>query len=724
MVRNTATMSGAHRRVALGLAALSGMMAPLPALAQAAATEGADTTIDLPAVTVTGSGETALSPVPGYVANRSATGTKTDTPLLETPQSISVIPRDLIDDQNAQSLNQILRYTAGVTPETRGAVATRYDQLTIRGFDADEYWNGMKLQSLYYIAPQIETYLLERVEVLKGPSSVLYGQSPAGGLVNMVSKRPTETPLHEVGVEVGTDEHLRATADLSGPLDAEGKYLYRLTAVGLTEDGQIRMTENERVAVAPSFTWRPDADTRLTLLGLYQRDPKGNSYGGIPPQGTVLYNPLGKIPVDFYDGDPNFEKFDREQASLGYEFERRLGDRWTMRLNGRWLRSEVAYDSVYANGLSADYRTLNRGIATSREELTALTFDNQLEGRVDTGPVQHTVLVGVDHQRADGHYAFGWSGSAPSIDVFNPVYGMAITVPTRNRTELEGRQTGVYVQDQLRLGGFVLTLAGRQDWARTTYKTAYGTTKQSDEAFTGRAGLTYVFESGIAPYVAYAESFTPQSGTDYFGNPFDPEEGTLYELGVKYQPRGTKALFTAAVFDLTRSNLLTADPIHAGLSVQTGEVRSRGVELEAKASLTEQLDLVAAYTYLDTEYTKDNSGLEGKELPAVPRHQASLWAMYRMPEGTSLSGLSLGAGVRHTGSTANTANTFRVPSFTLVDAAVSYDLGAIAASLEGAELSVNAKNLFDKEYVASCYYGDWCAYGYQRTVTAGLRYRW
>lgn len=713
------------RGAAFGAMVLGGLMVPAVAGAQGVGGQGTDNgaALQIPAVTVTGQGETALSPVTGYVANQQATGTKTDTPLIETPQSISVIPADQIRDQNAQTLNQVVRYTAGVTAETRGAVATRYDQLKVRGFDADTYLNGLKLQSLYYAASQVDPYLLERAEVLKGPTSVLYGQSPAGGLINQVSKRPTATALNEVGIEYGTDNHWRGTADFSGPIDKDGKFLYRLTAVGLSEDGQIRMTENERIAVAPSFTWKPDAETSLTLLGFYQHDPKGNSYGGIPPQGTVLANPLGKIPVDFYDGDPNYEKFDRRQASVGYAFDKKLSDVWTVRLNGRWLNAKVSYDSLYANGLDADYRTLYRGIATSREEMNSYTFDNQIEGRFSTGPVGHTLLAGVDYQRLDGHYAAGF-GLAPSIDVFNPVYGIAVTPPATNRTDIDGRQTGIYLQDQMRLGGFILTVAGRRDWAKTTSSSAFGSSTRSDQAWTGRAGLTYVFENGIAPYVSYAESFTPSSGVDFAGTPFKPEEGTQYEVGVKYQPPGMNSLFTAAVFDLTRSNLTTSDPAHPGFSVQSGEARSRGIELEAKVGVTKDLELIGTYTYLDTKYTKDNDGLEGKRLPAVPRHQASAWAMYHMPEGTALTGLGVGAGVRFTGSTMNTANSFKVPSFTLVDATVSYDLGALSSKLQGAEVTVNGKNLFNKEYVASCYYGEWCAYGYQRTVTAGLRYRW
>jgi iron complex outermembrane receptor protein len=668
--------------------------------------------------------ETATSPVDGYVATRSAAGSKTDTPLIETPQSISVIPRDQIADQNAQTLNQTLRYTAGVTPETRGAVATRYDMFTVRGFDAQRFWNGLKQQGLYYIEPQLDPYLMERIEVLKGPSSTLYGQAPAGGIANQVSKRPTETSLHEIGIEGGSNNHARLTGDFSGKVDPEGKLLYRFTGVGVSEDGQINMTENERLALAPSLTWRPDDDTSLTLIGLIQTDPKGNSYGGIPPQGTVLPNPFGTIPVDFYDGDPNYEKFVRQQQALGYEFDRYINETWSFRSNGRVHHTTLAYDSIYANGLQSDNQTLNRGTASSRESLMSYVLDNQVETRFGTGAVNHTLVTGFDYQHMNGSYATGF-GSAPTLNVFNPVYYQSITAPARSRKEIRGEQTGVYTQDHMRFGGFNLTLGLRHDSSQIDSTDENGKiVRQDDKAWTGKAGLMYNFANGMAPYVSYSEAFTPQSGTTFGGEPFKPEDAEQYEVGLKYQPPGTRSLYTLAAFEVTRTNVKTGDPEHTNYSIQTGEVRSRGVEMEARFGVTDQLDLIGAYTLLDTEVTKDTVN-QGKRVAAVPEHLASAWAMYRMPEASSYRGLSLGAGVRYTGDTVNTSNKIGVPSFTLVDAMASYDLGALSKDFAGMEFTLNVKNLFDKTYVASCYYGEsWCAYGYERTITAGLRYRW
>ena len=681
----------------------------------------------LPAVSVSAQNDQdqPYGPTHGYVAEWNSSATKSGTPILETPQSVSVITRDQIDQQNAQTLNAVVRYTSGVTPETRGGIATRYDMLKVRGFDADTYWNGLKLiGNNWYAVPQLDPYMMERVEVVKGPVSVLYGQAAAGGLLDMESKMPTVQPLHEVGVEFGNYGHVQGKFDLSGPIAGDDRYLFRVTGIARKEDGQVNMTKNERIAFAPTFTWRPDNATSLTLFGLYQHDPRSTSYGSVPPQGTVLFNPNGKLPGNFYDGDPNFESFNRVQESIGYKFDRRLTDKWSFRSNARFLHLAQDYKSVYGSALEDDLRTLDRGTAASLDNLNTFAIDNQVEGNFSTGPIDHMLLVGFDYQHYASNFDAGF-GTAPSIDLFAPTYYQTITPPDRYHQILSGTQYGVYAQDQARLGNVILTLGGREDWAssdtrNTTYDTA---SHQFDRAFTGRAGLTYVFNNGIAPYVSYTQSFTPQAGTDINGKAFDPERGHQYEVGVKFQPKGYNAMFTAALFSLTRSNLLTTDAANPNFQSQAGEARSRGVELEGKVSLTNSLDVTASYTYLNTVYTKDNSGLEGKHLAAIPQNQASLWAYYTIDRGP-LAGLSLGAGGRYTGTTYSSDNSFKVQSFFLVDATARYDLGRAASQLKGAEIYVNAQNLFNKEYVASCYYGSWCAFGYGRQVFAGMNYHW
>lgn len=551
--------------------------------------------------------ETVTGPVNGYVAKRSATGTKTDTPLLETSQSISVVTRDQIDQQGARSLNEAVRYTAGVIPESRGAVATRYDMLKIRGFDAVNYLNGMKLQKMNFVAPQIDPYLLERIEVLKGPASVLYGQAPTGGMLNQISKRPTATPFGEVGVQFGNFAHRDVTFDFGGPVDKEGKVLYRLTGFGQMEDGQLDQTRSKRAAIAPALTWLPDVDTSLTLTGIYQTDPAANGYAGVPIVGSVLPNPLGQIPRNFNPGEPSLEVFDRQQSQFGYFYQHRFNDQVTVRLNGQVFDTNLDYGGVFGSALQANNRTLTRSYTVSHDELTSLAFDNQVETKFSTGPFSHTLLTGVDVQSWDGFFRSrtisGTAAGVPNIDLFAPVYGLPVATPVPVRTDVVGNQVGFYIQDEIKVDRWVATIAGRMDLADIS-TTVAGTTSQktTDEAPTGRAGLLYLFDNGVAPYVSFAQSFSPQVGTDFNGKAFDPEKGQQYEVGIKYQPTGYNALFTAAIFDLTRENLLTTDIAHpnSGKSVQVGAARSRGLELEGKLSIDKTLNVVASYTYVDT----------------------------------------------------------------------------------------------------------------------------
>lgn len=717
-----------------------------------------DGAMELQATTISGAyqSESPTGPVSGYVATRSLSGTKTDTALIETPQSISVVTKDQMRAQNAESLNQILRYSAAVIPETRGSTASRLDQLTIRGFAPATYLDGLRMPSSRDALPQKDAFDLERVEVLRGPASVLYGQGTPSGVINMVSKRPLDTPFHEVGVEYGTFNKKRTSFDLSGPLDDQGVYSYRVAGLFDDADGQIEHTETRRQSLSTAFTWRPDDSTSLTLLGHFQKDPKGASYGSMPAWGSVLHSPTGrKIDVDFYDGEKSFEKSDREYYSIGYAFEHHFNDVWTVRQNARYLRSEGQYRSLYSNYLESDYRTIRRSTIASDVNIDAYALDNQLQAKFDTGPLQHTVLMGADYQNTstDTKSGSGVYTAGPTLDIFDPVYGAAVPVPayTSDATS-RSEQTGVYLQEQMKWDKWVLLMGGRYDWASTDNSTLAMTTQkktkssQDSKAFTGRLGLVYLFDNGLAPYVSYSESFQPQSGTGYGGSTFQPTEGKQTEIGIKYQPPGSNSFITAAIFDLRQTNVPTLDPDASHLcngsrcQIQDGEVQSRGFELEGKASLNDNLDITAAYAYLDNRISKSNNTVryapisdigvgpavaaEGTTTYAVPRHTASAWADYTLHDGT-LKGFGVGAGARYVGSSwGDTANTLKVPGYTLFDAAVHYDIPHINRQGDNLRLAVNATNLANKEYVASCYSYSWCWYGSQRTVQASATYQW
>jgi iron complex outermembrane receptor protein len=665
-------------------------------------------------------GGTAWSPVKGFVAERSASGTKTDTPILTTPQSISVISRDEVQSRGDQGLTEALKYTSGVMAGQFG-FDTRGDWILVRGFAPDRYLDGMLVTPGVFSATKVEPYGLERIEVLRGPASLLYGQAPPGGLINMVSLRPEDAFGGEVGLTTGSHNRLQGEGDVTGRIDKDGKFLYRLTALGRSADTQIDHVKDKRAYVAPSLTWRPTADTTLTVLGFYLRDRIGSGIQFLPSQGTLRSNPNGRVPRGRFVGEPGYDRMRREEYAIGYLFEHRFNDVWTVRQNLRYLDVDLDYHTIFGGGLQADMRTLNRNLFLYLEDTTAFNVDNQAQAQFGTGPLRHTVLVGVDYRRVHDVTRQG-GGAGPTIDIFDPHYGAAIADPAITaHTAQTLNQVGIYAQDQIGWDRWLLTLTGRHDWVDsvTRNRIAGTRTDQDDHRFSSRVGLNYLFDFGVSPYVAFAQSFQPTLGAAFNGTPFKPTVGKQYEAGVKYQPNGLDALFTLAAFHLTQKNALTPDTAAGrpvGFSVQTGEARVKGIELEGRANLRPGFSVVGAYALTDSEVTKSNGPNKGKHLVQVPTHMASAWADYTIQRGVA-AGLGFGAGVRYTGRTwGDPANALRIPGYTLFDAAVHYDF-------DRWRFAVNASNLFDKRYVATCGAATTCYYGNSRLVLVTATYR-
>jgi iron complex outermembrane receptor protein len=693
-----------------------------PGVAAAYSQAGGQVSLD----TIEVQGETAWGPVNGYVATRSASGSKTDTPLIETPQSISIVTRDQIRNTGARSIAESLNYTSGVVAQS--PIFTRMvDDFTVRGFNVANgnlgtLRDGMKLQSNVYDGGQ-ESYGLERVEVLKGAASVLYGQLGPGGVINAISKRPTPTRFGEVNLEYGSYQRRQISADLGGPLTADGQFSYRLTGLLRKSETNVDHVDDDKIYIAPALTWAPTAATSLTLLGYYQQIR--TRFAPPMPYANTRFN---QIPRDLFIGEPSYDRYDSDQYALGYLFEHNFTDALKLRHSLRYFHADVAWDYLSFGGLRPNGRTLNRGVSDRDETSTGFTTDTSLEVKFDTGGIKHTLVAGLDTYRRtyDSHRRSGTVG--PLLDIYAPVYGT--TFPTLgavdNGTDTVGNQYGIYLQDQMKIADkWVLLLGGRHDWAdsRTRSYANNRVTKFDDTAFTGRAGLVYLFDNGIAPYVSFSQSFQPQVQTDRFGNPFKPTEGEQYEAGIRYQPPGTNLLLSASVYDLTQKNMLTPDPVApTAFSVQTGEVRSRGVELEAKASF-DALNLAASYSYTDARVTKSNNPAElDQRVDLVPYHSFALWADYDL-SGLGLKGFKLGGGVRYLSGANITGFAYDVPGRTIVDAMMSYDFAAVAPSLKGMVLQVSAKNLFDKQYI-TCSTPTGCRYGDPRTVSASLSYRW
>lgn len=674
--------------------------------------------------------ETATGPVLGYVAKRSATATKTDTAIIETPQSISVVTADQIETQKAATLLDALQYSAGVIGELSALGTTLYgsDSVFLRGFQADPqfgsfYRDGMRYGANIYYGGQ-EPYGLERIEVLKGPSSVLYGAAAPGGIVNTVSKRPLLTPLREVSVEYGSYDRKQMAADFGGALDQEGAWSYRLTGLVRDSDTHVDFGRNDRVYIAPALTFRPSDATSLTLLASYQHS-KTSTTNYLPVTGTALANPNGRLPRDRFLGEPDWNSFDEKSWTVGYLFEHAFSENFKLRHGLRHYRSDVDYKYVLFGDVSADNRTLNRSGSAARwfaNDADILTSDTNLEYSFATGTVLHKTLVGVDTTNVD-RSSDRERGAVNPIDIYNPVYDprTITTSPWRQFRDHEDKE-GFYVQDQMKIDRWTVLLGGRYDKARIESLSLHSpadNTDEKDSALTGRAGLVYEFENGFAPYASFSQSFEPQAGLDRNSQRFDPTEGEQYEIGLRYQPSGTQTMLSAALYELTRTNVLTPDPVDSDFSVQAGEVRSRGLELEAKTTLADNLDLIAAYTYTDARVTKSNTDAEeGARFNGTPYHIVSLWADYRL-NALGLAGWQVGGGVRHVGERPDDTALDAVggPSYTLFDARVSYERDHWL-------FAVNAKNLTDKRYIPSLCYSGRCTYGAPATVNATLSYRW
>ena len=713
---------------------LSGVAAAmlLPfAAAQAADAAGSDST-EGEAIVVTGDKPTTVA----------SSGTKTDTPLLETPQSISVIDAAEINTLGLQNINQALRYVAGVTPDTRGSAAEVYDQFKLRGFDAPVYLDGLKLfaSASGYAQPQVDVSRLDRIEVIKGPASVLYGQSSPGGLVAESSKLPIDRDFYgAVSGTYGSYNLYRADADVGGRIGQN--VLWRVYGSANGSDDQQTYGTRRRQTVSGAVTLGAGTPTSFTVLANYSHDPRNGDYGVWPTFGTLIANPAGTISSKFYGGEPN-DYFSRDQAALTYIFRHDFGGGWAFRSSGRYQYVHGSLGIVYTGSpVAGSDSVFSRNSYATREQLNDWTFDNQLTGKLDTGPLHHSLLFGLDRQVAHSAELYAFGGGT-NIDVINPVYGTMPTPAnpyqvinysgvgfvTPTQVDTQQRQQGVYAQDQISVGGLRVTLSGRQDWARQ----ASGTQVQHDQKFTWRAGALYLTPIGLAPYVSYSTSFEPQASVLADGSLPKPSLGKQIEAGAKYQVPGTDILITGAWFRIDQTNV--AQPDNNFSYTQVGKVRSQGVEIEASASLPYGFNAKLAFSRQRVKVLDDVVTAHiGLPLATVGRGGTSAnleWS----PKSGPAAGFAIGGAVRHvdrvyadvyTDGAGVSSGPLYTHSYTLFDALLRYDLGKAVPRLDGVTLGVNATNLFDKKYLTSCFanYG-WCWYGQRRTVQGTIGFRW
>ncbi|MDN7873809.1 TonB-dependent siderophore receptor [Burkholderia aenigmatica] len=683
----------------------------------------------LPEIDVTGKADGASS---GLVGRRTTAGTKTDTPVAEIPQTIHLVTAQQIEMTGATDLNQALRYVPGFA--TFGADSRTDWYAALRGFTPTLYVDGVAAPNTAVIANwRVDPYTIDSIAVLRGPTSVLYGAGEPGAIVDAHTKLADGERVREAGVQVGNDARKQFMVDVGDALDPDGRYAYRF--VGVARDGNAVTGPNgdRRVALAPSFRWRPNADTSLTLSATFLQDSGDISSNFLPASGTVLPNPNGRLSQDIYMGDPAFNDYRKKQWSLGYTLAHRVNAIWSLHQDVRWSHLSLDDATVFGNGLVPRSTTnMMRFAGLFQLNYSRLDIDHYAQARFGTGPLDHTLLLGVQYDRQTTTHS-AWLALAPSLNLYQPVYRPVTAAIFSGPTSLGHvdqytamNAFGVYAQDQIRWKRWTLTLGGREDFvnARFDDRTAGTQARQDVSAFSGRVGLTYQGDAGLSPYVSYSTSFDPVIGVRMFGGGLpEPTRGTQTEAGLRWQPPGRNLMLSAAIYQIDQTNVVTPTPVQLDptgtTSVQTGKVRSRGIELSAVGKVTRELSVVASYVYQDVKNVQANDASLNHWPVAVPlpRQMASMWADWTWRTG-ALSGVGIGGGVRYQSASAGAPdNSLTVPSVTLVDLALHYEMSHWRFAL-------NVANLFDRRYVSGCQSYAVCVFGNERTVLASAKYNW
>lgn len=681
--------------------------------AAAAESHSSQNEFSLEGVEVTADKETAGK---GYVITHSTIGTKTDTALRDIPQSISIITREQIDAREAIDLKQALEYSAGVTPGTD----SRWNSSLIRGFDVARHVDGLQLISSNFALWDFEEYGLEQVSILRGPSSTLYGNSAPGGMFDQVTKRPTSDQLREIKVQGGTDSYRSIALDLGGQVEGRDNLTFRLTGLTRERDLPHDYSNFKRTFIAPSLAWKIDDDTNITFQAHYLKDELNGSDANISiyHPGNSYYGHSGKLML----GEPGYDGYGREQYYYGYLLDHRIDDTWSLHQKFRYGKTSMDYNMGWSS-LKTDGRTVKRDglLVVYDDTATSYQLDTYGEAKWTSGAISHQAIVGVDYRHGNLKNRYGYGGSMPDLDIYDLNYSHSWTAPdTALVYKAKVRQTGIYIQDQINLGQkWTAALNGRKDWYELNgINPQTGTNTYIDQdAFTGRAGLVYHATSEISPYISYAESFEPQTGRDRLGKQFVPTTGQQYELGIHYEPSNMNARFTAALFDLSQQNVLTADPVNTKFSIQAGEISAKGLELEANMEAFKKLNLTASYTLLNNKITKNTNPASIGQRPAgVAKHTAALW-LDTAKDDQRQHGWNGGFGIRYIGSRYNTGNIIKLDNVWLADAALRYNAGDW-------QYKLNVRNVFDTFYELSGFNNTTTYQGDGRTFLLTATYQW
>ncbi|MEO0537500.1 MAG: TonB-dependent siderophore receptor [Cyanobacteria bacterium P01_A01_bin.123] len=638
----------------------------------------------------------------GYNPSSTSVGTRNDTPLIDIPASIQVIPEAVIEDQRAFDLLDVLRNTPGIVTNT--SPRDLFSGFTIRGFDTGNTFlrNGVPDNDAGRTGLDLTN--VERIEVLRGPASVLFGQIAPGGAINIVTKRPLPFPFYDVEVTYGSFNTYQGAVDLSGPLTEDGSVSYRFNAAIFGSDTFVDEIDIDRYLIAPVITWNISDSTDITFEAEYL-DAQYPNERGLPIEGTILPNPNGELPRNRYLGEPSFDRNDRMTLRVGYDLEHRFNENWRLRNTFRFSWEEDYQDSVGPSPLQADLRTQPRRAFITSSEAGYSFAQNNYEttlaaiGNFEAFGADHELTIGADFSHEVGLSPFYLQREIGSIDIFNPVYNQPLGPITDvfDPSRDTATSVGVYLQDQINFSEqFIVLLGGRFDYVNQASLDFLSNTgsSQSDTAFSPRVGLVYKPAENVALYGSFSQSFEQVTGRSLEGTLFQPSRGTQYEIGIKADWLDNRLSTTLALYHLTLSNVLTSDPRNTNFSIQTGEQFSQGVELNVVGEILLGWNVIAGYAYTDARITQDNDFPVGNNLANVPNHAINLWTTYTIQEG-DLSGLGFGLGLYYVGSRpGDLDNTFTLPDYLRTDAAIYY-------RRENFQAQLNFKNLFNTYYFES-----------------------
>ncbi|WP_026441021.1 TonB-dependent siderophore receptor [Acinetobacter tandoii] len=667
----------------------------------------------LPTITLTAANSQSDGDVPTTTQSL-----KSEQPLFKTAKSVSVVTKEQIEKKQAMNLTDAIQGVAGVISAPLGRRGA--DDFIIRGQLSSDaiYVDGLR-QAQASDSPSNITGL-ERIEVVKGPDSMDFGQTAPGGIVNLVTKRPVQGDFNQLDLRYGSHNLRQIGVDTNHTIEGSDKAAWRLNANYSDQDDATDHVYFKNFYISPSYNFDLGDQTDLSVIASYNHKEYVRQQG-LPVYGSILPNNNGQVSRHLFIGEPSVDPYLSDSMRIGYNLKHIFDDGWTFKQNFAVQNSRLDGQAVFINKSTANSSTITRQGRDQHYDDVNFSIDNNIAKTVELGNMQHHLMLGLDGMH-DTRDIWNYNCTITALNIYAPRYANQDWCATKalrsDSVETTLKTMGVYFKDQVDVTDRLnINLGLRHDWASVDAKSNYNDNEssKSSQAFSGSIAGLYTYNDWVSPYVSYSTSFLPVTDVDVDGNVFDPEKAKQYEVGLKFQALDQRLQASLAWFDLTRFNVVSSDA--NGDKYQTGEENTQGIETELAVRILPNWVVSANYSYLPTARIVDNeiSGYEGKRLNNVSEQMFNLNTRYQFNQG-ALQGWFIGAGVRSESKKSSYKYDYTLPGYALFDAEMGYDAGTWQAS-------VNAKNIFDKEYYAGGLSNNVVTVGDERQVNFNLRYK-